>query len=171
MREVYEEALSYLPTSRRDAREIRPLVHSLSQEHSTALHHTQSTLLEQHLPAAGRSVSILLYIPRSFRLPPPSILVHLSVSPSLSFFPSRSISIYLPVCLSLSPPPPLSRRQEKSFVVGSLFLRHFLLALGDDDQAVSTSVTPQSEMNANDDESDSDDSGDVVDGEGDVGRD
>jgi len=102
MRELLRRgALSYLPTSRRDTREIRPR-HSLSQEHSTALHHTQSTLLEQHLSAAGRSVSILLYIPRSFRLPPPFILVHLSVSPSLSFFPSRSTSIYLPACLSLS---------------------------------------------------------------------
>lgn len=157
--------------SRRDTREIRPR-HSLSQEHSTALHHTQSTLLEQHLPAAGRSVGLYLALYSSLllRLPPPSILVHLSVSPSL--FLSFSVYLYLPVCLSLSlSPSPFVTPVGEILRVGSLFLRHFLLALGDDDQAVSTSVTPQSGMIANDDESDSNDSGDVVDGEGDVGRD
>jgi len=121
----------------------------LCLEHSTALHHTQSTTWAT-LPSAGRSVSILFYIPRSFRLPfspfylgPP---VRFSLPLSISVRLSLSFSVFLSLSLSLSPslPPPRSRRQEKSFVVGLPFLRHLPLALGSDDRAVSMSATPRS---------------------------
>ena len=99
-------ALSYLPTSRRDTREIRPR-HSLSRAQHRTAPYTEHYL--SNTSSTDRSVSILNYIPRSFPvyLSALSILVHLSVCPLPL---SISISLYLCLLVSLSPslPPSLS---------------------------------------------------------------
>lgn len=132
---------SYLPTSRRGTREIRPR-HSLSRaQHRTAPyteHYLSNTSLRR---SDGRSLSC------SISLLPSTFLPFLSWSTcpflSPSFYLGLSLSVCLSLSLSLSPPSPRSRRQEKSFVVGLPFLQHLLLTFGGDDRAVSMCATPR----------------------------